>query len=141
MGMCPSRENELDLLRLGPGYMVVSKLDNEEMKVESSVTMTKIRWSRHKMGVDNWTEEQAKNEYVAPTVEEEALEDALESEARDVMSTDGSSICMERLRPTDMRNNREVRMPGPAPPIVEAQYSKKVECVAWCLLSIQEIPL
>ena len=39
-------ENEHDLLSLGPGFMVVSPLDNLEMKVKLAVTLTKIRWSQ-----------------------------------------------------------------------------------------------
>ena len=45
--------NERDLLSLGPSFMVISQLDDQEMKVESAVTMTKIRWSRRKQGTDN----------------------------------------------------------------------------------------
>ena len=49
-------ENERDLLNLGPNFMVTLKLDDQEMCVESSVTMTKIRWARKKMGVGDLTE-------------------------------------------------------------------------------------
>ena len=42
------------------------------------------------------------------------------------MLTAGDEINMGRLRPTDMKNNREVRMPGPAPPAVEAEYSTRL---------------
>ena len=52
-------QNERELLNLGPGFMVVSRLSEEELRVESSVTMTKIRWSRRKMGIEDLTEEQA----------------------------------------------------------------------------------
>ena len=119
-------ECELDLLRLGPGFMVVSRLEDQEMSVEASMTLTKIRWARKKMGVEGLTEEQASKEYEAPTTEEESLEDALENGMRDVVSTSGKEIDMGRRRPTDMKNNREVRMPGPAPPGVEAEYNTRI---------------
>ena len=59
----------------------------------------------------------------------ETLAEALENEMRDVMGTEGKDIHMGRKRPTDMRNNREVKMPGPAPPRVEAEYSARLS--AW----------
>ena len=83
--------------------MIVTKLDDEEMRVEASVTMTKIRWARKKMGVEDMTEEQAAMEYVAPTEEEQSLEDLIESEMRDVLATDGDKINMGRRRPIDMK--------------------------------------
>ena len=117
---------ERDLLSLGPGFMVVSQLNDQEMKVESAVTLMKIRWSRRSQGTDGMTANQEKHEYVTPTEEESSLSEALESEARDVLSSDGSELNMGRTRPTNMRNNRDVMMPGPARSMVEAEYNTRV---------------
>ena len=119
-------ENEMELLRLGPGFMVMSDLDENEMKVEANVTMTKVRWSRSKKGVQDMTEEEVRAEVDPVTEEEESLAEAIESEMRDVLTTDGKEMDMGRKRPTDMRNNRDVRMPGPAPAGVEAQYTTRL---------------
>ena len=119
-------EDEKDLLRLGPDFMIVSSLDEKEMQVEASVCMTKIRWARRKKGSNNMTEAQAAEEIEPLMVEEETLAEALEVEMRDVISNDGKEIDMRRQRPTDMKNGREVKMPGPAPPVVEAENTVRL---------------
>ena len=59
-------------------------------------------------------------------VEEERLADALNAEARDVISPDFKAVNMGQKRATDMKNNRDVKMPGPAPPpIVEAGHNTR----------------
>ncbi len=45
-------ETDRDLLSLGPGFMVMSKLDRQEMVVEENVTMSKIRWGKRKQGTE-----------------------------------------------------------------------------------------
>ena len=117
---------EKDLLSLGPGFMVMGSLSQQEMDVESAVTMTKVRWSRRKKGVETLTEKQAGNEYEPLSEEQETLAETLETEARDVLGPNGEEIDMRRKRPTDMQNNREVKMPGPAPAQVEAEYNARV---------------
>ena len=119
-------QNERDVLNLGPDFMVVSPLDDKEMEIEATVTMTKLRWGRIKSGVDEMTASQEKNDHVPPTEEEESLDDALEAEIRDVMNNEGTELSMGNLRATDMKNNREVRMPPPAPPLVEAEHNTRV---------------
>ena len=121
-------EPEIDLLRLGPGFMVVSDLDREEMEVEAGVTMTKIRWSKRSRGVEDLTGRQAEmeeKEYPV-TEEEQSLTERLEAESRDVLNNEGDEIDMGRKRCTDMRNNRNVRMPAPGPPAVEAEMNTRV---------------
>ena len=44
-------DNECSLLNLGPGFMVYSDLSMEEMQVEATVTLTKIRWGRRARGL------------------------------------------------------------------------------------------
>ena len=61
------------------------------------------------------------------TEEEQKLSDELEAEMRDVLSNDGTSIDMRKKRPTDMRNNRQVHMPAPAPAQVEAEYNTRID--------------
>ena len=46
---------------------------------------------------------------------------------RDVIGSKGDKIDMRRLRPTDMKNNRDVMMPGPAPAIVEAENNVRIK--------------
>ena len=117
-------ENELDLLRLGPGFMVVSSLEEQEMQVEASVTATKIRWSRMRKGTMDQCEKEIEIE--PTTEEEETLADLMECELRDVLSQDGKEINMGRKRPTDLKNNREVHMPGPGNPKVEAEFTTRI---------------
>ena len=54
-------ENELSVLKLGPGLMVVSSLDKESMRIESAVTTTKIRWSKMKDGTGDMTAKESEN--------------------------------------------------------------------------------
>ena len=122
-------EDERSLLNLGPGFMVASKLDIQEMQVEAAVTMTKIRWSRRKEGVEDLTQEQQdvmEEDMDMENQEDMDIAEAIEAEARDVVSSDGRSVNMGRKRPTDQHNNREVRMPGPAASMVEAENNTRV---------------
>ena len=113
-------EDEKSLLNLGPNFMVLGDLDPIEMQVEATVTLTKIRWSRMSRGVEKMTERQIEKEELdlglQEMVEEERLADALNAEARDVISPDFKAVNMGQKRATDMKNNRDVKMPGPAPP-------------------------
>ena len=70
-------EDEMNLLRLGPDFMVTSCLDEKEMQVEASVCMTKIRWSKRSKGTDELTEKQSSKEFEPPTLEEEKLAEAM----------------------------------------------------------------
>ena len=119
-------DDELALLRLGPGYMVVSKLDREEMAVEENVSMTKMRWSRRNLGTEEMTGRQADIEAENEDPEAVRIMEAIEIEARDVISSDGTNVDMRRKRATDMRGNRMVYMPGPDKPIVEAENSTRI---------------
>ena len=121
-------DDELELLNLGPGYMIVSDLSREDMQVESSVTMTKMRWGRMKRGQEEMSETQAAREDLEKTdkdLEDDEASAAIESEARDVISTAGDKVCMGRLRATDMKNNRHVRMSAPASARMEAMYNTR----------------
>ena len=123
-------KDERSLLNLGPGFMVYSDLDIEEMQVEATVTLTKIRWGRRSRGVENMTNEDIAKEEAELGLEEmlesERLNDVLNEEARDVIDTDSKGFCMGKQRATDQKNNREVIMPGPAPPNVEAAHNTRV---------------
>ena len=121
-------QDEVDLLNLGPGFMVVSDLTKEDMQVESTVTLTKMRWGRMGKNLENMTDQEiAKEEKMqtAEDIENEEANDAMEMEARDVISSDGSEVGMGRMRATDMKNNRNVKMPAPAPARVEANYNTR----------------
>ena len=84
-------EDELELLNLVPGYMVVADLNREEMLVEENVTMTKIRWSRMKSGDEELTGKQIdQQECDEPENElQNEAQDEIELESRDVISSDG----------------------------------------------------
>ena len=131
-------QNEKELLDLGPGFMVVSTLNDQEMQVEASVTLTKIRWAKRKSGTEGMTEAEARAEVEPPTEEEETLADMLEDEMRDVVDSSGKDLCMGRKRPTDMVNNREVKMPGPGPPNAEAEFSTRLSSWQRAFLSFKE---
>ena len=60
------------------------------------------------------------------TEEEESLAEALDAEARDVLNLEGTELDMGRRRPTDMHNNRHVKMPPPGPAAVEAERNTRV---------------
>ena len=114
---------EMSLLRLGPGYMVVAPLNSEEQRVEENMTMTKIRWTKKKNGTEEMSghqEDEEESERDSQELEAMELQDRIELEARDVMDPDGSGIDMRRKRATDMRGNRSVYMPAPSTPLVEA---------------------
>ena len=46
-------EDEMELLRLGPGFMVTTTLIEEDMKTESNVTLIKMRWESMKSGKED----------------------------------------------------------------------------------------
>ena len=62
----------------------------------------------------------------------------LEDEMRDVVDSSGKDLCMGRKRPTDMVNNREVKMPGPGPPRVEAEFSTRLSSWQRAFMSFKE---
>ena len=120
-------QDERDLLSLGPGYMVVSKLDKEEMFVEENATMTKIRWAKRKMGAEGMTAKHEKEELDPMTEEETTLMEALDRELRDVLSELGDKLDFRKKRATDMRGNTSVFMPWPKRPLVEAENSTRMQ--------------
>ena len=89
-------EDKLELLNLGPGYMIVSDLNREEMMVEENVTMTKICWSRMRSGDDELTGKQIDKQANENTDRDKEAEeqDELEIEMRDVISTNGKEVDM-----------------------------------------------
>ena len=120
--------DEISLLNLGPDYMVVKPLDNEDMEVEAVVTMTKLRWGRRCKGMESMTDKEILNwELENPTTdEEETMAEALECAARDVVEVDEITVNLGKKCATDMRNNRRVFMPGPAPVKVEASHTVRM---------------
>ena len=125
---CNLTDDKLSLLNLGPGFMVASTLDPEEMEVESVVTLTKIRWGRRSKGQETMTNEEiAKEEMENPENEyQESLTEAMEIAARDVIEEEKISVNMRKKRATDMRNNRNVFMPGPGPAKVESSHTVRM---------------
>ena len=123
-------EEERSLLNLGPGFMVTAPLDSEEMQVEAVVTLTKLRWGRRGRGTEDMTDNEIaleeKEKGLDKLEEEESIAAGIQSVARDVISEDEKSIRMGSMRATDMKNNREVCMPGPAPPSVEAALNTRM---------------
>ena len=121
-------EEDTSLLNLGPNYMVVTKLDQQEMMIEANVTMTKIRWGRSKDGwKQNSEHDQDLDDDPEPLTEEElTLAERLEEAARDLIADDGKSMDLGRKRPTDQRNNRKVHMPPPGPPLEEAASNTRM---------------
>ena len=113
-------DNERQLLNLGPDFMVIGRLDMQEMRKETAVTMTKIRWGRRSSGQEGMTQSQRSAED-QETEEEEMERQRIESQARDIINDEGDSVDMRRLRATDMKNNRHVMMPGPSGVVVEAE--------------------
>ena len=118
-------EDEINLLRLGPGFMVVKPLVDQDMRIESTVALTKIRWDKMKSGSEELTGKQLEEEENEKSEDEVRLQDAIQAEARDVLNDSGSKLDMRRRRATDMNGNRKVYMPGPSKPIVEAEYSMR----------------
>ena len=121
-------ESELSVLKLGPGFMVVSSLDKETMRIESAVTTTNIRWSKMKDGTDDMTAKESEEHELEneETEEQKTLAEMIELEARDVLDDSGTILDMRRKRVTDMKCNRRVMMPAPGKPILEAEYSLRV---------------
>ena len=120
-------EEELDLLGLGPGYMVVAKATEEDMRTEANVALTKMRWQKMKEGREDMTNRQAEEEDNLITEEdleeENMLADELDKEVRDVLSENREYLDMRKRRATDMKINRKVMMPAPCKPLVEAEYN------------------
>ena len=123
----------MDLLNLGPGFMVTKALSQEVMSVEANVTVTKMRWGRRMRGVEDMTEEEiVKQEKEAMdqgenVEEQERLAEALDLESRDIVDEDGKGFDMRRRRATCMKNNRRVFMPGPVPPKVESGLNTRMD--------------
>ena len=122
-------KDEISLLNLGPGFMVSKPLDIDEMEVESVVTLTKIRWGRRSKGLEEMSDQEIReHEGENPfNEEEEDLAELIESAARDVVEAESNTINMSKKRATDMKNNRNVYMPGPAPPKVEASHNTRMD--------------
>ena len=120
-------EDEMSLLRLGPGFMITTKLEEETMRTESTVTLTKMRWDRMRQGREDMTIGEMDGEDAEKTEEElneeEKTSGELDRELRDLLSEDGKTLDMRKRRATDMKNNRKVTMPPPARPLVEAEYA------------------
>ena len=127
LGSATLTEDEIELLNLGPKFMVSSALSSQEMSVEAGVTMTKLRWGRMGKGQEGMSDRQALLDDIEEQ-DEEAEEAArmMEDEQRDVMSTDARELDMRRNRATDMKNNRQVHMPGPESPLLEAMHSTRM---------------
>ena len=119
--------DERDLLSLGPGYMVVSKLDKDEMLIEENATMTKIRWAKRKTGTEGMTAKEERDNPDVMTEEEISLMEALDKASWDVLSELGDQLDMRKKCATDMRGNRSVYMPGPEKPLVEAENSTRMQ--------------
>ena len=90
------------------------------------MTLTKVRWSRRKNGIEYMTESQSRADVETQTEEEESLAEALATEMRYVMANDGSKLDMGSKRSTDLKNNRDIKIPGPAPLWVEAEYTNLI---------------
>ena len=122
-------DNEIELLKLGPGYMVVATPSEEEMRTECTVSLTKMRWDRMGKGDEGLTSKEIEAEMATKSVEEieneEAVEEEINREARDVLDEKGETLDMRKLRATDMEGNRRVIMPPPAKPIIEAEYNTR----------------
>ena len=125
IGQVDLTEEELSLLNKGPDFMVVSPLDLTEMKVEMSVTLTKIRWGMWSKDQQNMSSPEILRQEAEETGEEQLERDKLEAEMRDVVGSSGMEIDMGRLRATDMKNNRNVYMPRPAGPRAEAELATR----------------
>ena len=122
-------DDEMSVLKLGPGYMVVAKLESEEQRVEENVAMTKVRWTKMKTGSEEMTGHQEDREEAEAEDDElqaATLQDLLDNQSRDVISPEGESVDMGRKRATDMRGNRTVYMPGPSIPVVEAEHTTRL---------------
>ena len=123
--------DEIELLKLGPDFMLTEKLSLRYLEIESQITMTKCRWSRMNDNDDkdenkttfihndnNDTREFEEQDYLEQILKE-TMEDE-EKASRDVIDNSGESINYGRTRATDMTNNRKVIMPGPESPSQEA---------------------
>ena len=126
-------EDELELLQLGPNYMVVGQLKEEAMRTETTVTLTKIRWDKMKDGTEDMTNKEAEMENVDKSeeelMEEQTLAEAIDRETRDILSEDGRVMDLRKRRATDMRSNRKVIMPPPSKPLIEAELNTRA--AAW----------
>ena len=122
-------EDECSLLNLGPGFMVLSDLDPEDMEVEAVVTLTKVRWGRRSAGTESMTEEEIAAEDNLKEQDDmvaESISEALETIVRDMIEEEKNSINMGNKRATDMRNNSKVHMPGPGPAKVESSHNVRM---------------
>ena len=116
---------EMNLLNLGPNFLVTSFLSKEQMQVEAQVTMTKMRWGRRGKGQENMSDHQVLLDDMDQDKESVRLSEMLQKEQRDVLSNSGGELDMGRLRATDQHNNRRVLMPGPATAAMEAMYNTR----------------
>ena len=115
-------KEEIDLLRLVPGFMAVAPMEEKDMRIEATVSLTKMRWARMKEGQENLTGKQLDEEDGMKTDEELEKERTL---AEELDKEDGRNLDMRKLRATDMQGNRRVMMPPPGKPLVEAEYNMR----------------
>ena len=92
--------------------MVVGRLEEHEMRLETAVTLTKMRWSWRLKGQEGLTAAERAE------TEQETDQERLERESG--RATERRSVDLRHLRATDMRNNWHVQMPGPSTVLVEA---------------------
>ena len=116
-------EDKIELINLGPNFMVTSNLSSQDMRIESNVTMTKIRLGRSSKGQEMMTDSEVLE--VDAEEDEDIVEEMrmMEEEMRDVLLMCGTRLCMGCKWAMDMKNNRQVKMPGPAPAHLEATYT------------------
>ena len=122
-------EEEMEVQKLGPGYMLVSTLEEEDMRTETTVALTKIMWDMMKDGRESMTCNEIEvedNEKSLEELESERMNaEELDRELRDVLSENGETLNMRKTRASDMRGNRNVIMPPPGTPINEAEHNMR----------------
>ena len=109
-------EDEQNLLKLGPKFSILTRLDDERFENELEQAIMKMRWD--KMGIDDENKKKSESDAAIELVlDEEQVEECreyeemIEARTRMIYDVEGNNLDFTRRRTTDLKNNARVVFP------------------------------
>ena len=107
--------DELDALRLPHSFKLLPEVSEEEVRVQAEICRHKARWDRSSRDMVNGRELPESQEPLT------LREHVSNEEGHEVINPEDRICDFTKLRPTNVKNNPRVMIPGPRPPIEEAE--------------------